>query len=105
MLRRITFVLLLMIAIAPAMFAGEWVGWITDEHCGEKGTSGTHGSCALRCAERGAALVLYNAEDKKAYKLDDQEKAKALAGKKVKVVGTMEEATIKIESIDEVKAE
>jgi hypothetical protein len=106
MLRRIAFVLLLLIALAPAMYAEEWVGYITDEHCGAKGAKAEHGSCAARCAERGAALLLYNIADEQLYKLDDQAAAKAMIGKKVKVAGTKEEeGGIKVTSITEVEAE
>ena len=105
MLRRIALLLLMVTLTAPAMYAEEWVGWITDEHCGAKGAKEEHGSCALRCAERGAALLLYNLADKELYKLDDQAAAKAMAGKKVKVSGTMEEGTIKVTSIAEEGAE
>ena len=103
MLRRISLVVLVLALMAPAAFADEWVGWITDEHCGAKGASKDHGSCALSCAGRGAALVLYNLADKELYKLDNQDAAKALAGKKVKVVGTKDGGGIKVESVEEVK--
>lgn len=105
MLRRVSMVFLLLVMAAPVAFADEWVGWITDEHCGAKGESPDHGSCALRCHGRGAALVLYNLADKELYKLDNQETAKANVGKKVKITGTKEDGTIKIESVEEVKGE
>lgn len=100
MLRR-TIVLLALSALlaAPAAFADEWVGWITDEHCGAKGASEGHKSCALKCADGGAALVLYNAADEQIYKLDDQDAAKAHVGHKVKVVGTKDGDAIKVTSI------
>lgn len=91
--------------VAPAMFADEWVGWITDEHCGAKGANSEHKSCALRCAKGGAALVFYNLADEKVYKLSDQATATEHTGHKVKVVGTLEGSTITVESIGEVKAE
>jgi hypothetical protein len=105
MFRRIAFLLLIVTLAAPAMYADEWVGWITDEHCGAKGAKEEHGSCALRCADRGAALLLYNLADKELYKLDDQEAAKKMVGKKVKVSGTKEEGTIKVTSITEEPSE
>lgn len=103
MLRKLTLTLLACALLAVPLQADEWSGWITDEHCGEKGASSEHASCALKCAERGAALVLYNSADKKIYTLSDQDAAKALAGKKVKVVGTAEEDKITVESITEEK--
>lgn len=92
-----------MVLIAPALHADEWVGWITDEHCGAKGANEGHASCALKCAEDGAALVFYNTADKQIYKLDDQAAAKEHAGQKVKVVGTVEGSTITVESITDEK--
>lgn len=108
MVRRIAFVLLVLLTLTPAMYAEDWVGYITDEHCGAKGAKAEHGSCAARCAERGAALLLYNIADEQLYKLDDQAAAKAMIGKKVKVSGAKEEGeggTIKVTSITEVEAE
>ena len=101
MIRRVAFLLLVLMAFAPMTFADEWVGWITDEHCGAKGASGEHASCALRCNKGGAALVFYNLGDKEIYKLDNQEAALKLAGKKVKVTGANEKGTIKVEKIEE----
>jgi len=94
-----------MLLIAPALRADEWIGWITDEHCGAKGAAEGHKSCALKCAEGGAALVLYNAADKKLYKLSDQAAAKEHIGHKVKVEGTIEESTITVKSITEATPE
>ncbi len=83
----------LLLLIGMPLQAADWTGWITDEHCGAKGASEGHKSCALKCA------------DGKIYKLSDQAAAKAHIGHKVKVVGTVEGETITVESISEVKAE
>jgi hypothetical protein len=95
----------LVVLLALPLQAAEWTGWITDEHCGAKGAAEGHGSCALKCAERGAALVFYNSADEQIYKLSDQAAAKAHAGHKVKVVGTVDGSTITVESISEQKSE
>lgn len=106
MIRKMTIVALVCLVLAaPAAMAEEWVGWITDEHCGAKGANSEHQSCALRCHGRGAALVFYNLADEKIYKLSDQAAAKEHVGHKVKVTGTLEEATIKVGSIAEEKSE
>ena len=94
-----------LVLIAPSLHADEWVGWITDEHCGAKGANEGHKSCALKCAKDGAALVFYNPADKQIYQLSDQAAAKEHAGQKVKVVGTVESSTITVESIAEEKPE
>ena len=103
MVRKLVLLLLVMVLMAPAAFAGDLVGWITDEHCGEKGANAEHKSCALRCNGRGTALVFFNIEDSKIYKLSDQEAAKANVGHKVKIEGTIEESTIKVTSIKPVE--
>ena len=99
MLRRITIALIVLLVTGLPLYAAEWTGWITDEHCGAKGAASGHKSCALKCVEGGAALVFYNPDDKKVYKLSDQAAAKEHLGEKVKVVGTLEEETITVESI------
>lgn len=100
MLRKITITLIAaVIVVGLPLYAAEWTGWITDEHCGAKGASSGHKSCALKCAEDGAALVFYNPADEKIYKLSDQAAAKEHLGEKVTVVGTLAEETITVESI------
>jgi len=104
-MRRMTIALLVVASLtALPLMAGEWTGWITDEHCGAKGAAEGHKSCALKCADDGAALVFYNAADKQIYHLSDQAAAKAHVGHKVKVVGTVEGTKITVESIAEDKA-
>lgn len=104
MIRKLTLTLLACaFLLAAPLQAAEWSGWITDEHCGAKGAKGEHAGCALKCAEKGAALVFYNTADEKIYKLSDQAAAKAHAGHKVKVVGTVAEDKITVESISEEK--
>ena len=99
MLRRMTLTFLVLVMAGLPVFAADWTGWIVDEHCGAKGAADGHKSCALKCAKDGAALLLYNPADEKLYKLSDQDAAKAHAGEKVKVVGTLEGETITVESI------
>jgi hypothetical protein len=99
MLRRVTIALIVILITGLPLYAAEWTGWITDEHCGAKGAQSGHKSCALKCAEGGAKLVFYNPADEKVYHLSDQDVAKEHLGEKVKVVGTLEEGTIKVESI------
>lgn len=80
---------------------GNWTGWVTDTMCGAKGNNASHADCAHKCVkEMGAKYALYSSEGK-VYVLDPQEKAESLAGKHVKVTGTLAEDTIKVESIAE----
>jgi hypothetical protein len=50
-------------------------------------------ACADQCVSMGGKYVLYNATSKTIYELDDQSKPAEFAGKKVKVTGTLDEAT------------
>jgi hypothetical protein len=89
----------LALIIAPTLQADTWSGWITDANCAAKGASAEHKSCALKCAGKGAALVFYNNADKKIYKLDKQDLAKAHAGDEVDVTGEVDGDSIKVTSI------
>ncbi len=56
-------------------------------------------TCAVKCAQLGAKYVLYDATKKEIYSLDDQDKAEAFAGRRVRVSGTLQKNKIKIEDI------
>jgi len=87
--------------LAPALcHAGEWTGWITDEHCGAKGAKAGHEACAEKCIKDGSKLVFYNNADQKIYKLDNQDLAKAHLGHEVKVSGDVTEGSIKVAKIE-----
>jgi len=95
--------LVLAFLMAPALYAAEWTGWITDAGCGEKGANADHKACALKCAGKGKALVFYNSADKKIYKLDNQDLAKQHVGAEVVVTGEADGDAIKVASIAEKK--
>ncbi len=103
-----TFALLTLCALllTPTLaLAGEWTGWITDDHCGAKGAKAEHKGCATKCLENGGKLVFYNAADQKLYNLDKQDVAKEHLGHEVTVSGEVEGDTIKVSSIEMTKAE
>lgn len=80
---------------------GAWTGWVTDSHCGANGAKESHADCAKKCVkDQNAKYALYNPADKKVYQLDAQDKAAALAGKHVKVAGTLSGDAIKVKSIE-----
>ena len=77
-------------------------GEIMDSTCAKMGNhdagykltgTSTAKDCTEACVKSGAKLVLYNASTKTVYELDNQDKAKDLAGQKVKVEGTLNHAT------------
>ncbi len=102
-MKRIALVIVaLALVAAPAMYAS-WTGWITDEHCAGKGAKAEHKGCALRCAERGAKLVLFNSADQKVYALDKQDLAKEHIGHEVTVSGEADGDSIKVSGIEKSK--
>jgi len=86
-------------------------GEVTDTFCAQ---SGSHDemmakmasmgrdkeTCAKQCTKIGAKYVLYDEAQKKVYKLDDQGKAEAFAGKKVQVSGTLEGDAIRVAHVE-----
>ena len=91
--------------LAPALcHAGEWTGWITDEHCGAKGAKAGHEACAEKCIKDGSKLVFYNNADQKIYKLDNQDLAKQHVGHEVKVSGEATGDSIKVSGIEKAAA-
>jgi hypothetical protein len=94
----------LLVALTLPVLAGEpgkevkLTGWITDEWCGSKNANADGKSCALSCAKKGAALVLYS--EGKSYKLSDQKAAADNVGAEVEVTGTLaSDGTIQVSGI------
>jgi hypothetical protein len=99
----------LLVVAALGAVAGEkekakgtaYVGWVTDSHCGAKGAKEGHEGCAKKCVEgQGAKYALVTPADGKVYTLDPQDKAAPHAGHHVKVTGTVDGGTLKVESIE-----
>ena len=72
-----------------------YTGEIMDSHCAAMGDHGGKDAktCTLGCVKGGSSFVLYDASKKAVYQLDDQMKPQAFAGQKVKVTGTLDQAT------------
>ena len=102
-MKRIALLTILVLIVAPGLYAASWTGWIVDEHCGAKDANAAKKGCTLKCAKDGAALVLYNNADQKLYKLDKQDVAKEHVGAEVTVTGEAEGDSIKVASIEDSK--
>src|SRR5207244_1018718 len=103
-MKRMALIFALMFLAASALQAASWTGWITDGHCGAKGTNAGHKGCALKCAkDHGAAMVFYNNADQKIYKLDKQDLAKEHLGSEVTVTGEATGDSIAVASIEDSK--
>ena len=83
---------------AAGAIGADFTGYVIDQSCASKAAMKGNEACARKCIKGGSPAVLLG-EDAKVYKLDDQEKAIEHAGHKVKVSGTLDGDTIKIESI------
>lgn len=95
------FLLLGVVAFGGAP-ANTYKGQIMDSTCAGNGNhdagykltnTSTPKDCTLACVKGGATLVLYDAADKATYKLSNQARAKALAGRNVVVSGTLDTGT------------
>ena len=85
------------VSVASPAFAdeGSWTGFVTDSKCGMSGAKAEHADCAVKCVkEKGAKWALYNPDDKSLFILSGDEatmgKMAGMAGKKVKVQGTVD---------------
>jgi hypothetical protein len=95
------------IAAAPAKQA--FTGTISDDICAktshaQMGMGSTDGECAIACVdEHGASYVLVDGKD--IYVLSDQRTPEKFAGQKVRIVGTLDTKTkrIQVESITAAK--
>jgi len=87
-----------------------YTGEIMDSKCAGQGSHNqvmtkegvkTAKDCTLLCMKDGGKFVLYTADAKTSFNLDDQDKPREYAGQKVTIVGTYngETKTIHIQSI------
>src|SRR5215469_2330418 len=100
------------VTLAPALAsAATFTGEIMDEACADDGghvamfkKMGTKDpkTCTLACVKAGSKYVLFES-GKNYYKLDDQKKPEAFAGRKVQVTGTLNKSTRTIH-VTEIKA-
>ena len=86
-------------------------GEVMDTFCAQKGSHdemmakmSTMGrdkeTCAKQCTKIGGKYVLYDEAQKRVYKLDNQAKAEAFAGKRVRVSGTLEGDAIRVANVE-----
>ncbi|MGH9523032.1 MAG: DUF5818 domain-containing protein [Terriglobales bacterium] len=65
-----------------------------------KDMGNTAAECTIACVEhQGAKYVLFDAANKKIYRLSDQKLPKKYGGQRVKVTGTLKKNEIDVESI------
>lgn len=85
---------------SPEAALKTFVGSISDSMCGVKHMMpGGDKACTDACVKAGAKYILADAARNKVYNLNDQKKAAAYSGEKVKVTGTLDGDTIQVTSI------
>ena len=91
--------------------ANTFKGEVTDTFCAQNGSHDEmmakmpsmgrdKETCAKQCTKIGGKYVLYDGAQKRIYKLDDQAKAEAFAGKQVRVSGTLEGDAIRVAHVE-----
>jgi hypothetical protein len=83
----------------PAL-AASYSGFIVDDSCASNKAMLGNVQCAQSCIKRGAKAVLVT-DDGTIYKIAEQDKVVAEAGKKVTISGTLNGDTIKVDSVKE----
>ena len=87
---------------------GVFVGYISESDCGPDHVAmlatGKMGStdreCVLKCVRMGAAFGFVDSERENFYLLDDQEKPRPFAGRRVRVTGRLDGDTLYVQSIE-----
>ncbi len=83
---------------STSAMAAEFKGYIIDEKCSTKAAMKGNVDCATKCIKDGSPAVLVTDEGK-VYKIADQAKVTAMAGKQVTITGAMTGDTITVTSI------
>ena len=92
-------------ALAAALPAAEFKGWISDASCGagNAGSNQAARDCAERCIKGGAAPVFVTEKEQNVYKLQNAELAKQHLKGKVQVTGELKGDTLHIAKIVDIK--
>src|SRR5437870_9668318 len=87
------------LVFSAGAFGADFTGYVIDQSCASKSAMKGNEACARKCIKGGSPAVLLGEGDK-VYKLDDQAKVSEHAGHKVKITGTLNGDTIKVDSIN-----
>lgn len=101
-MKKVLVLLALVVIASMSVSAAELKGTIVDSMCAAKHADASEKSvaCVEKCVKGGSAPVLVTA-DSKIIKIDEASKEKVMShlGHKVTITGTVENDTVKIESI------
>jgi hypothetical protein len=90
---------LMTIGFAASVMAAEYKGFVEDTACANKPEMKGDAACAQKCIKGGSPAVLVT-EDGKIYKIANQDKIVASAGKNVTVTGTLKGNTLTVASVE-----
>jgi len=97
-MKAITVVGLMTMGLAVSLMAETFTGVVMDEKCSGNAAMKTNADCIQKCIKEGSAAVLV-APDGKVYKIANQDKILASAGKNVSVDGKLDKDTITVASV------
>lgn len=86
------------LSLAASGLAAEFKGFVQDQSCATKPAMKGNSECSVSCIKRGDPAVLVG-EDGTIYKIANQDKIVAQAGKNVTVTGSVKGDTITVESV------
>ncbi|HUA20876.1 MAG TPA: DUF5818 domain-containing protein [Bryobacteraceae bacterium] len=99
-MKKIAAVALMTFGFAASMMAAEYKGFVEDQACANKPEMKGDAECAQKCIKGGSPAVLVT-EGGKVYKIANQAKIVAMAGKNVTVEGKLKGETLTVASVKE----
>lgn len=97
-MKKIAAVALLTLGLTASVMAAEFKGFVEDEKCSSMPAMKGDADCAQKCIKGGSPAVLVT-PDGKIYKIANQAKITAQAGKNVTVTGDLKGDTITVASV------
>jgi hypothetical protein len=97
-MKTITAVALMTMGLAASAMAAEYKGFVEDQACANKPEMKGDAECAQKCIKGGSPAVLVT-EDGKVYKIANQDKIVASAGKNVTVTGKLKGDSLTVDSV------
>jgi hypothetical protein len=97
-MKKIAAVALMTVGLAASVMAAEYKGFVEDQACSNKPEMKGDAECAQKCIKGGSPAVLVT-EDGKIYKIANQDKIVASAGKNVTVTGKLKGDSLTVETV------
>jgi len=97
-MKKVAAVALMTFGFAAGLMAAEFKGFVEDTACANKPEMKGDAACAQKCIKGGSPAVLVT-DDGKIYKIANQDKIVASAGKTVTITGTAKGDTITVASV------